>query len=294
MTLEELIEPYVGEQLRLHHFVAGTARNNRVALRHFVGVAAGRALDRALILEYLGTLADLAPGTRRSRFSSVRTWCRWLLEHGFLDHDPTAGVRAPKVPRYQPRALVTAEVLALIASGPDARARAILGVMYEEGLRCCEVARLELADYDRARRTLYVVGKGDKSRVVHVSDLCDQLIREYLAEVPATWGPLFRSKNQPTQPLTAGAIGKLVSQWMKDAGMKKRPRDGVSAHALRHTSASDLLEASGDIVAVQEFLGHAWLNTTQTYLRNAGIDRIRSAMAARAAATVPAADPAAA
>jgi site-specific recombinase XerD len=72
-----------------------------------------------------------------------------------------------------------------------------------------------------------------------------------------------------------------VQQWMVDAGLKRRPRDGVSAHSLRHTCASDVLDACHDLRVVQQMLGHQHLATTAIYLRRADLSQMRDAMAGR-------------
>jgi site-specific recombinase XerC len=73
----------------------------------------------------------------------------------------------------------------------------------------------------------------------------------------------------------------MVAEWMRAAGVKRRPYDGNSAHALRHTAASDVLEVSGDLRAVQAMLGHSQLQTTSIYLRRAELGRLRDAMTGR-------------
>jgi integrase len=81
--------------------------------------------------------------------------------------------------------------------------------------------------------------------------------------------------------LAPDTISGMVSEWMRAAGVKSWARDGVSAHALRHTCASDVLEHSKDLRAVQDMLGHRHLQTTSVYLRRANLDRLREAMGGR-------------
>jgi integrase/recombinase XerC len=155
---------------------------------------------------------------------------------------------------------------------PDERARLIVLLMRQCGLRCVEVARLAGVDYDPGAAEIRVVGKGDTARELPVlDDLAVLLDRAAAAAGP---GPLVG--------LTAGAISRLVSAWMDAAGLKARARDGMSAHALRHTAASNLLDGCGNVRTVQQFLGHVSLATTERYLRRASKTEIRAAMVASA------------
>jgi integrase len=87
-----------------------------------------------------------------------------------------------------------------------------------------------------------------------------------------TMGPVFPGAN-------AAKISRWVSRWMDRAGLKDGAKDGVSAHALRHTAASNLLEHCGDVRLVQAFLGHVSLVTTSRYLRRVDVEKMRAALA---------------
>lgn len=103
---------------------------------------------------------------------------------------------------------------------------------------------------------------------------------EYLAEYPAQFGPLIRAYRTDTR-LMPDSISGMVSEWMRAAGVKRRSRDGRSAHSFRHTAASDVLDKCPDLRVVQQMLGHAHLTTTTIYLRRASMGQLREAMAGR-------------
>lgn len=105
-----------------------------------------------------------------------------------------------------------------------------------------------------------------------------QALEAYLAEWPATVGPMIRSTTPPFPALSLSALSHYMATWMYEAGIKHAPRDGVSGHALRHTAASDVLDNCQDLRVVQELLGHRSLQTSAVYLRRARIDTIRQAM----------------
>jgi integrase-like protein len=111
-----------------------------------------------------------------------------------------------------------------------------------------------------------VNGKGGHQRVLPVSDETWDAVLAYLREHPTTAGPLIRSYLNPHRGVNPAYISTLVGRWMSDAGVKQRSRDGRSAHALRHTAATDMLRAGAHLRDVQQALGHASLSTTQKYL----------------------------
>lgn len=209
--------------------------------------------------EWLGHVT-MAPATARARLSQLRGFCGWCVRKGFMTHDPTREVKGPRPPRYVPRSLPLVQVEASIQNAPDQRATVIMLLMVQEGLRACEVARLELGDIDPVERLMLVKGKGGHERVLPISDETWGAIEGYLVEHPAKAGPLIRSYNHPTRPITASWVSRLTSTWMHGAGVAD------SGHALRHTAATDMLRAGANIRDVQAVLGHASIATTGRYL----------------------------
>src|SRR5690606_33961076 len=114
---------------------------------------------------------DCAPGTRRLYLSRVRGLIRWMLRKGGLPRDPFGDLEPLRVPRGVDRALSADQVAQRPRVLPDARAEAIVWLMVGCGLRCIEVARLEVGDYDRFARYLHrVVGKGGHVRQIPVPE----------------------------------------------------------------------------------------------------------------------------
>lgn len=136
-------------------------------------------------------------------------------------------------------------------------------------------------DYDPAAATIEVTGKGLHERVVPVPGEVAAVLDRYLSTVGVMSGPLIRSSRIPSRGLSAETISTYVSRWMADAGVKVGRWDGRSAHALRHTAASDVLDVCGDLRVVQAMLGHEHLSSTSIYLRRAKLDQLRAAMEGR-------------
>jgi len=268
-TLPDLIEPYLRGRVRAHEIIPLTARNDRCILRHFAGVCgpvAPGVLNRRHVRRWIEALEPFAPATRRRRWSTVKGFLGWLVIEGQLERHPLAGMRGPKQPRSVPRAMTAAAVARVLLACPDVRSRLIITTMVQSGLRCCEVSALELGDIDRARAILRIRGKGGHERLLPLLPEVDQALSAYLAVHPANAGPLVRSYRQPRRRLDPDTISGLVSRIMWAAGVKRAPRDGVSGHALRHTTACDMLRHGAHLRDTQQALGHAHLSSTETYL----------------------------
>lgn len=275
---------YVRDRTRRREFTGGTPRSVRSTLALFADALddpPGDTLTRNHILAWLSSM-DVAASTARNRLSMVKAFCDWLIDREVLTVNPCNGIRGPRQPRAVPRALISDDVSRLLDAAPDARAELIILLMVQQGLRACEVANLELGDIDPIAGTMVVVGKGGNQRMLPITDETAAALRRYMAEHPANAGPVVRSYQRVHKALSAGYISERMSKWMAEAGVKHRPRDGVSGHALRHTAATDVLRATnGNVRVVQVMLGHQSLATTQRYLRTYP-EELRDAMAGRA------------
>lgn len=273
---------YVEARTRRREFTGGTPATVRSILWNFADAAGdpwASKLQRRHVETWLSSM-DVSASTARNRLSTVRTFCTWLQNEGHVRKHPCLDLKGPRQPRAVPRALPTDEVARLFDHLPDARAELICSLMVQEGLRCLEVANLEVGDVDESNRTMVVVGKGGHQRMLPLSDETWLALRRYLNEYPAGAGPLVRSYANPHKALSAGYLSNRVRLWMADAGVKRMPRDRIAAHSLRHTAASDVLRKTGNVRVVQQMLGHQSLQTTQIYLRTYP-EELREAMSGR-------------
>ncbi len=201
------------------------------------------------------------------QLSSVRTLFNYLCRHKLADSNPAQGVPAPKAPRQLPETLGVDQLESLLNfPGNDAlacRDRAIMELFYGCGLRLSELTGLDLSDIDWQQRSVSVVGKGRKQRVVPYGNKANDALKQWLRQrdtlVKHDEKALFISRN-----------GKRISNSSVQQRLKKRALQqgvGISLHPhmLRHSFASHILESSNDLRAVQELLGHANLSTTQIY-----------------------------
>jgi len=209
----------------------------------------------------------LSPRSVQRRLSAVRRLFKYLRDQHRLGHDPTRGVRAPKIRRRLPEVLDIDQVLALLEIPDDSeistRDRAMLELFYASGLRVSELAGLTWDRLDFNEGMVRVLGKGRRERMVPVGRHALAALKRWRA-VQQTLADgseprVFTSLS--AKPLSVRAIQKRVAYWSERQGLDQR----VHPHQLRHSFASHILESSGDLRAVQELLGHANLTTTQIY-----------------------------
>lgn len=281
-TLARYITQYVTEQTALGRFTGTGPRATRQQLAPLNRWHGDRALDRltrSSILRWLESMAHLAPNTRRSYLVAASGFTRWMVERKLLAVDPCAGVPRPKIPRSTPRALPSDAIAACFAACRSDRERAIVWLGVGLGLRRAEIAGVRWSDYDPFAGTLRVVGKGGHVRVVPVT----AEVRRALEAIP---GPrshpiIARESGTDGMPLSTRQVSYIVGGILERAGVKRAPWDGVAVHSLRHTAATDVLDASGDLRAVQTMLGHANLSTTSVYVGLAQMPKLREAMEGR-------------
>lgn len=287
-TIAEVVPGYLKDRKQQGVYVADRARSARSILNLFADHVGQRRLKNigpSHIESWLGSMEHLAPATRRDRLSTVRALFAWCIRKGYAKRNPAAEVRGPKQPRTLPRALPADAIASVFQHCPDARARLIVSLMVQEGLRCCSVARLTLGDIDWNSHTMRVVGKGQHEQLLPITDETWQALDDYLTETPAAGGPLIRSYRQCHRALQADTISGMVAEWMWAAGIKRKPRDGVSAHACRHTAATDMLRGGAHIRDVQAVLGHRSIQNTEIYLPLV-VEGLGQAMAGRTYRTV--------
>lgn len=282
-TLLPYIVRYIQQRKSTGEIQASTASNQWAALM-VLSVAHGQRppgqLGGGTLIRWRQARAHLKPSTQCTQWSMVSCFCGWLVDQGVLKVNPCAAVKAPSRPRSVPRALEEADVAAILEVAPDARGRAIVWLMVGMGLRCVEVHRLNVEDWARRDNLMRVVGKGLHEREVPVPVEARFALGAYLLEHPATSGPFIRSYTHP-RAIRPGTLSHYLSDWMSLAGVKVGPYDGRSAHALRHTAASDVLDNCNDLRVVQAMLGHLHLASSSVYLRRAGMRKMLEAMEGR-------------
>jgi integrase/recombinase XerC len=194
------------------------------------------------------------------KLAAVRSFYRFLVRRGVLEHNPGREVRAPRPGRKLAGFLPIDETAALLDGGrDDARQRVVLELLYATGLRVSELASLDLDAVDREERTVRVVGKGRKERIVPYGAGAAGALQAYLDRRGRAPGPLF--VNARGRRLGVRSLYEIVRRAARQRGLTRR----VSPHTLRHSFATHLLDAGADLRLIQDLLGHSRLSTTQRY-----------------------------
>ncbi len=235
--------------------------------------------------EWLGALA--AGGAARSslarRTSSVRSFAAWATRTGRLRSDPALRLRSPSPGRTLPVVLRADQAerlmdLAAVRADDDGpahlRDRAAAELLYATGIRVSELVGLDTGDVDRSRRTVRVLGKGSKERVVPYGTPADRALGAWLER----GRPRLATPGSPPALLLGARGGRWDQRQVRDVvhTLLRGLGEGLDAapHALRHTAATHLLDGGADLRSVQEMLGHASLATTQVYT-HVSVDRLR-------------------
>ena len=218
-------------------------------------------VKRTDIEGYLHTLVAKArsPRTRNVQLGAIRCLLRSTVRR-----DPTAAIPRAKVPRVVPQILSGAEVEQLLAATTSLKYRAIFMLAYGAGLRVGEITTLETSDLDSQRMLIRVRDGKTGQRYVMLSPRLLAALRTYWKAYRPPGTALFPgyAKQRAGTQLTRESIHRVLAKAVRAAGIHKH----VSPHTLRHCFAAHLLDSGADVRTVQLLLGHAYLETTATYL----------------------------
>jgi integrase/recombinase XerD len=232
-----------------------------------------RTLTQASADDIRGFLAqgEWRPSSRARKAAAIRSFYRRLVAIDLAPSDPSALIAGPRLESRLPQTLSIEQVSCLLerpkATPIGLRDRALLEVLYGAGLRASEVLALRLQDIDFDVGFVRTVGKGNKERVVPLGRKALEALRSYNERGRPYLGGAGTLKapelflNNRGRKLSRQGLHLLIKQYALEAGLP----DDVSAHTLRHSFATHLLEGGADLRAVQEMLGHADLSTTQIY-----------------------------
>ena len=242
-------------------------------------------LDRHHVQSFLGALyrQGASRATAARKVTTLRTFAKYLRRERLLDTDPLTLVGTPKREIRMPAHLSIEEMDRLLGT-PDTsqplgrRDGAMLELFYASGLRLSELVGLDVDDVNLRGRVVRVLGKGRKERIVPFNRTTAEAIRTYLAdrqvlvaEAQRRGRPQERSsRGRAREPLFVSHRGTRITTRSVDRIVRRAvaacsTRLDVSAHALRHSFATHLLQRGADLRVIQEMLGHAQLSTTQRY-----------------------------
>jgi site-specific recombinase XerD len=208
------------------------------------------------------------PKTITCHLQTIRLFFDYLLnEEGRSMFNPVTRISL-RLPKPLSRHLKDDQVRKLFDGITDLRDRAMFMLMLRCGLRVQEVAELTMDAVEYQRRQIFVFhGKGAKDRVVYMSEDAQSALSAYLAKRSSKARGLFLVQKGPMRgrPLSVRGIQKRIEYYARESGLN------VSCHRLRHTMATQLLNADADLATIQDLLGHGQITTTQRYCRVANL-----------------------
>lgn len=262
LSVERRMSPHTDSNYRrdLKRFVGHCDRNeladwDRVDGQHVRSFAAAEHRQGA------------SPRTIQRRLSAIRSFYNFLLREGAAKLNPAVDVQAPKAKKRLPATIDVDQMARLLSFRTDeevsVRDKAMMELFYSSGLRLSELVGLDLIDIDLADRTVRVLGKGNKTRVVPVGKQAVEAISRWLPERTklADVGNTALFVGVRGERISPRSVQKQVGEWAKRQGLGVH----VHPHMFRHSFATHLLESSHNLRGVQELLGHANIATTQIY-----------------------------
>ena len=258
-------------QRRSDKTIEAYERDLKQALHFFGEETDIQSLDTLSVIGWVRSLSSQRI-TGRSigrKLSALRGVFQEAINQRLIKANPAADVRAPKTGKHLPHALSPDAMQRLLDSPIDpndieaTRDQAIYELLYSSGLRLAEVLSLTVRDVQGIPEELKVLGKGNKERIVPVGNKARKALANWL-EKRTEWDNghtdrvFITKKGLGVSPRT---IQRRLDLRAQAAGLDQH----VHPHALRHSAATHLLESSGDLRAIQEFLGHQSLSTTQIY-----------------------------
>ncbi|MCM1452555.1 MAG: tyrosine recombinase XerD [Clostridium sp.] len=262
----------------------GMALNTRLAymadVRKFADWAAADALVPALesigesdLQAFVASLHDvgISPRSQARIISGLRSFYKFMRLERYVPADPTALLEFPRLSQRLPEVLTLEEIDAMEASidmdKPEGRRNlAIIETLYSCGLRVSELCNLQMSRVYLNEKSILVEGKGNKERVVPMSDAAVSRIEDYLEDRAG-----IAIKKGEEDILFLNRRGRRLTRVMvfyiiRDLALRAGVNRPISPHALRHSFATHLLEGGANLRAIQVMLGHESIATTQIYL----------------------------
>ena len=222
---------------------------------------------------FLATLYNIKHYSKSSvsrKISTLRSFYKYLYDNELIDKNPFLFISLPKKEKKLPR-FVNYEDLDLILNSPDlntdigVRDRLILELLYGTGIRVSELCNIKIDDIDLKNKTIRIIGKGNKERIVLYGEYCENILEKY---ININRKNLLKDKDHSIlivsnngSNISVSTVQKILSNILKKVSIKKN----ITPHVFRHTFATHLLNEGCDILTVKELLGHSSLDTTQIY-----------------------------
>ncbi len=281
MNLVDGFISYIEAERRYSPLTVRNYRRDIADFLEFIGVEAEsfdpNAIARADVEEWIIYLFEKrklkAQSVNRS-VATLRSFWKWMLGHGHANREIVSVISQAKTPSRLPVFVSESrmeDVVALlrddIASEDFERLRdaVIVLLFYTAGLRLAELSNLKIGDISADYRTIRILGKGEKERIVPLIGRMGEILKKYFSQFSSQNICIGQKKalilSKKGEPISVRTIQRIVDRKLKGAGIQGK----TSPHTLRHTFATHLLNEGADLREIQELLGHSSLKATQVY-----------------------------
>ena len=221
--------------------------------------------DIRLLLDYYDK-EKLKNYSIRRKISSLKGFYKYLTREGKIDDNPFSYVTLPKCEKKLPQYLNYNEVIEMFETVDTSnllglRNRLIIELLYATGVRVSELVNIKINDIDINNRSIKVIGKGNKERIVFFNEITKKILNKYLSESSDLRREDYLIINNNGKGITSRSIENIINKVINDTSIIKH----IHPHILRHTFATHLLNNGCDLLTVQELLGHESISTTGIY-----------------------------
>lgn len=219
-------------------------------------------------LEYVKKTLNYKSKTLNLHIASIKCLFTYLINDNYIDYNPTKLLKSPKIEKKLPEYLNNEDVDLIINSIDSSnnlgkRNLLLFMLLYDTGIRVSELLSIKLNNIDYLNKTIKILGKGNKERIVFFTNFTLNILNEYIYNVHIKFENrsnfLFSNKNGIV--ISRNEVYNIIVRLCKNANINKR----VSPHTLRHTFATHMLQNDADILSVKTILGHSKISTTQIY-----------------------------
>lgn len=283
MEIRKVSNKFLSDLQNIKRYSDNTVRAYRTDLEDFVVYCTDHhhsdieVLGEKFLKSYLAFLSgkNLNKKSISRKLAVIRSLFKYSFQQDYIRSDPAAGIHNPKVKRELPEILSTDTILATYSEAEKKEknpelVKIIFELLYGCAIRVSELCGLNRADVDLSNKTLKVIGKGNKSRIVPIGDKTVPILEDYLK---------LRGKLNGKEPLILTETGiriyprfvyRIINKYLSIVSDVKKK----SPHILRHSAATHMLDNGADLGAVKEILGHENLSTTQIYT-HVSIERLK-------------------
>lgn len=224
-------------------------------------------IDKDTIREYLKVLgnSNYKSSSVNRILSSLKSYYDYLEYKHLIEHNPFNSINRPKREKRLPNFINNNDYEEILKKSLERtdfigrRNTLLLELLYSSGIRISEAINIKIKDINISDKSIRILGKGSKMRIVYFGDYAKEYLEEYLKVRNSSLEYLFLNKNNT--PLTRRGAEYIISNLVKTSLLKKK----VTPHTFRHSYATEMLNNGADIRSVQELLGHSSLSTTGIY-----------------------------